>query len=377
MSGDRLFDESEYRERLARMRVHMAERRVRALVIDECELLHYFTGYAVTENRYRAAVIPLESDPFMVLRRLDAGPFKAASWFPDHRGFDDTENPVTTLADELVRRGLTTESVGLDLNSYCMPAKRFQELQSQLPDVVWVDFSDLLRDLRLRKSSAEIDVLRRAAAVADGAMEMAINSVVTGSTPRDAAAVAAAAFLRLGADTGRTGPITAARGWNFLHAALGDAPLTAGDVLHLELVPKVHGYCAKLMRPVIISPADAERLDAATTLITLQDRQIAAMTTGARAGDVDAIMRDGVLNAGLRDEYPNNTGYTLGYIFEQAPRSSDFTRVFTAGAQWRLEENMVFHMYTSARGLAFSETVRVTAAGGERLTRMERRLFVR
>ncbi len=72
-------------------------------------------------------------------------------------------------------------------------------------------------------------------------------------------------------------------------------------------------------------------------------------------------MRDGVIAAGLRASYPNNTGYTLGYIFEQGPRSSDFTRVFTAGASWTLEENMVFHMYTSANGLAFSETVRVAS----------------
>jgi Xaa-Pro dipeptidase len=38
---------------------------------------------------------------------------------------------------------------------------------------------------------------------------------------------------------------------------------------------------------------------------------------------------------------------------------------------------MVFHMYTGARGMAFSETVLVTDAGAERLTRLERCLFVR
>jgi Xaa-Pro dipeptidase len=313
----------------------------------------------------------------MVLRRLDAGPFLAAAWFADHRTFDDTENPVQALVDELRRRGLCAGPLGLDLNSYCMPAKRFMKLEALLPAVGWVDFSEVLRDLRLRKSPAEVALLRRAAVVADGAMATAIASISAGNSPRDAAAVAAGAFLRLGADTGRTGPITAARGWNFLHAALGDTPLGPGDLLHLELVPKVHGYCAKLMRPVVIGPASGEHLQTAATLVTLQDEQIASMAAGTRAGDVDAIVRDGVLRAGLRDEYCNNTGYTLGYIFEQGPRSSDFTRVFTAGADWRLEEDMVFHMYTSARGLAFSETVRVTADGGERLTTLERRLFER
>jgi Xaa-Pro dipeptidase len=38
---------------------------------------------------------------------------------------------------------------------------------------------------------------------------------------------------------------------------------------------------------------------------------------------------------------------------------------------------MVFHMYVSAQGLAFSETVLVTDGGVERLTQTERILFVR
>ena len=66
----------------------------------------------------------------------------------------------------------------------------------------------------------------------------------------------------------------------------------------------------------------------------------------------------------------------VGYYLEQAPRTSDFTRLFTAEADWRLEAGMVLHMYASAgAGLAFSETVLVTDAGPERLTRTERRLL--
>lgn len=38
---------------------------------------------------------------------------------------------------------------------------------------------------------------------------------------------------------------------------------------------------------------------------------------------------------------------------------------------------MVFHMYTGACGMAFSETVLVTEGGAERLTLLERRLFAR
>jgi Xaa-Pro dipeptidase len=97
------------------------------------------------------------------------------------------------------------------------------------------------------------------------------------------------------------------------------------------------------------------------------------------ARDVDGICRAEVLRAGLRDAYENFTGYTLGYYGNvyMPPRTSDFTRAFLPTAEWTLEAGMVFHMYTGARGLAFSETVLVTEGGPERLTRLERTLFVR
>jgi len=145
----------------------------------------------------------------------------------------------------------------------------------------------------------------------------------------------------------------------------------------MELVPQVHGYSARIMRPTVIDAPSQARVDAARVLVELQDRQLAAMKPGAVAADVDRIVRDGVLAAKLRERYENATGYTLGYYAPWSPRTSDFTRLFVPIATWVLEPGMVFHMYVSAMGLAFSETVLVTEAAAERLTLTERVLFVR
>jgi len=366
------FARKEYEERLGRLRKVMAERAVDAAIVDTCEMLDYFTGYAVSENRYRAAVIRPDGNPVMAVRRLDEQPFLNAAWFDDRRAFADTEDPVAVVA-ELVG---DAARVGLDMNSYCMPAKRFRHLERLLPGAEFVDFSDALMPMRLRKSPAEVEVMRIAAGIADEAMRRAIAAAMPGASSRCAASVASGAFVELGADFGRTGPITVGRGWNFMHGKLSDEPLAEGDVLHLELVPKVRGYCARLMRPAVMGEPSPELAGAAAALVGLQDRQIAAMVPGAEARAVDAVVREGAVRAGLRRDYVNNTGYTLGYYFEQAPRTSDFTRLFTADADWRLEAGMTFHMYTSAdAGVAFSETVLVTDDGPERLTRTERRLF--
>jgi len=371
-----LFPQEEYEERLVRLRVLMAERNATIVIVDEAEMLHYFTGFAISENLYRAAVITRAGPPTMIVRKLDEQPFLKAAWFDNRRTFDDLEDPVAVMSELIEHLGGAEARVGLDMNSYCMPAQRFHQLCALLPEVAFVDFSAAFRPMRLIKSPREVEVMRKAASIADETMCRAIASAKSGASSRTAAAVASSSFIELGADFGRTGPITVGKGWNFMHGKLSDDPLEPGDVLHLELVPKVSGYCARLMRPAVMDEPSAKLFDAATALIEVQDRQIAAMVPGAVASEVDAIMRQGALDAGLRQTYVNNTGYTLGYYFEQAPRTSDFTRLFTPEADWQLEKGMAFHMYTSAdAGIAFSETVLVGEEGPERLTTTTRKLF--
>ena len=98
------------------------------------------------------------------------------------------------------------------------------------------------------------------------------------------------------------------------------------------------------------------------------------MKPGELARNIDALLRDAVLAERLRPHYDNVTGYTLG-LYGRTPRSSDFSRTFLPNAEWRLEEGMVFHMYVSAQGLGFSETVVVTPTGGRRLTQVPRSIL--
>ena len=171
------------------------------------------------------------------------------------------------------------------------------------------------------------------------------------------------------------GPITAGRGWDFLHGHLEDTPLSDGDIVHIELAPRISGYSARTMRCVAVGAPAPALVEAGQRLAAIQDRQIAAMSPGAIARDVDAILRQGVLQAGLRDSYDNITGYTLGLYAAAGPRTSDFTRIFHPEADWVIEPGMAFHMYASAGGTSLSETVLVSEAGPELLTTLPREVL--
>jgi Xaa-Pro dipeptidase len=377
MNRNLLFSVDEFARRVAALQAHLRQERVGVVILDELEAMFWIAGYAVSENRWRCCCVPAEGAPFFLLRRLDTAPLEERSWIEDVVSFVDWEDPVEKLAAELSRRGFARVRIGLDFHSYCMPLDRFAALRRALQGTEFVDVGNIVWELRLKKSQAEIAYLRRAASIADEATRRASEAVRLGGTERDVAAEAARAFMEFGADPGAVGPITSGTGWGFLHGHLHDHPLERGAIVHKEIVPRVNGYSARIMRPTVVGAPNEEQARVADLLIDAQDRQIAAMVPGARAAEVDAILRRAVLEAGLRPSYDNITGYTLGYYHPAGPRTSDFTRCFHPQSDWVIESSMVFHMYVAARGLAFSETVLVGERGPERLTRLERRLFAR
>ncbi|WP_459618308.1 M24 family metallopeptidase [Bordetella sp. 2513F-2] len=369
-----LFTQDEYDARVEAVRTHMRTRGVDVLLVDQTEFLAYLTGFSISENMYRACLLPLEGEPVMVLRAVDLGPFLESSWVQDAVAFSDWEDPVGVLARTLAQRGWDGLRLGMDEDSYCMPLRRYRQLTAALPQSRFVDFSGVLEQVRMRKSPQEITYLREAGRIADLALQAVVEHAGEGRSERDAAAIVHQVFMEQGADTSRAGIITAGVGDSFLHGNLHAEPLRRGDVMHLELLPLVNGYSARLMRPVVIGAA-GERAALAEQLIAIQDRQFAAMVPGRPAREVDAIAREGILQAGLRKDYLNITGYTVGHFPLSTPHTSDFSRVFLPDSNWVLEPGMVFHMYVSAAGVAFSETILTTETGIERLTRAPRRLF--
>lgn len=360
----------EYAGRLAALRGHMAAARLDLLVIDQFEHMMYFGGHLPTAAMYQCLLLPLAGDPVMVIRALDAQVFHETSWLETCVAFGDGEDPIAVAAAEVARMGLASGRIGLEGDSHFMNLDRAAAFRAALPGAEFTSFSGVMWEMRQVKSPAELAYLQKGAEICDRATLAGFAAAEAGMNEREVTAAITAEALRAGADNTRlvlmaSGPRSAA-----LHGALGHRILNPGDLLHVEMVPHFRGYTSRIMRPKSIGAPDDDQLRIAETMVKIQDAQYAAMKPGAHAGEVDAILRQGILEAGLRAEYSNVTGYTLGLVY--IPRTSDFTRVFLADSDWRLQENTVFHMYAWAGGMAFSDTVVVTPEGGKRMTQLPR-----
>jgi len=370
-----IFERDEFLSRCQAFQAMMATEKIDLLILDQPETMFHLLGYAMSEGFYQCCLLPAEGQPVMILRTVDAGTCEEYSWISDIVGFQDWDDAIEVAMAQIKARNWKPRRVGVDKNSYSLTVQRYSSWLTALPETEFSDISAFVAERRAIKSPREIEYLRKASDIADKALQVILERIKPGHSARDCVAMSAESIISLGGDAGVVGPVTRSIDDTKMHALVDDTPLKPGDTLHVELIPQYLGYSARLMRPVCIGEPTQEMLILAEQITDIQDAQLAAIKPGVQANEVDAIVREAMISRGLKASYANISGYSLGYYQLFTSRSSDFSYVFRPTDTWVLKPGMVFHMYTVAKGLAFSETFLVTDAGGERLTRTKRSIL--
>ncbi|TIL82450.1 MAG: aminopeptidase P family protein [Mesorhizobium sp.] len=371
MRGPLDFDQAEYQARTRAIQSVMELRGAEMLLVDQIDHLAYLFGYLATAARYQAALIPVQGEPWLIVRELDLGTFLDQSWSRSYETFADDEDSHARVTSAIAR--LAPKSLAIEKDSNILTVARLNQIRAGNPGMEIVDFSGVIWQHRLIKSPAELAYIRRAAEIADHVVTAGAGAIKAGVSDRDSLAAMYEASIRHGADNSRAAILGRMTGVDALIGGVTGALWAHGERVFVEATPQYRGYSARLVRPVIVGKTAAADAELARQMIAIQDCQIAAMVPGAKGGDVDAICRGEVLRQGLKTVFTQITGYTLGY--QAVPRVSDHTRIMAPGQTWSFKPHMVFHVVLHTPQLAFSETVVVTETGPERLSRLPRALL--
>jgi Xaa-Pro dipeptidase len=236
-----------------------------------------------------------------------------------------------------------------------------------------VEASDVVSLLRRHKSEGEIHYHRKAAELADDALDAALASTTAGAFEGDILAAMQGAVFRGGGDyAGNEFIIGSGQAALLCRYRSGRRHLSQQDQLTLEWAGAYRHYHAAMMRTVIIGQASdiQKRMHKATVEALLACE--AAIRPGVPMGDVfDAHARvfddHGFAHARL-----NACGYGMGAVFN--PIWVDFP-MFFQGNPLPMEAGNVFFLHMilmdSDSGLAmcWGHSVLVTEHGVERLSR--------
>ncbi|MEO1793680.1 MAG: Xaa-Pro peptidase family protein, partial [Pseudomonadota bacterium] len=285
------FSREEFATRQAAASAELTARGLDALLMFRQESMFYLTGFDTFGYVYFQCMI-LTADGRTAL--LTRAPDKRQAAFtstlePDaiHVWADHAEaDPVSDLKALLADLGLFAKTLGVEWDAYGLTAAAGQKLSAGLHGFAKLeDASDIVSRLRLVKSDAEIAYVRRAAELADDALEAAKQRAAPGVSEADILAdMHTAVFRGGGDDPANEFIIGSGPGAMMCRYYSGRRTLSAQDQLTLEFAGTYRHYHSCLMRTFAVgeAPARQRELHSAATDALLACE--AALKPGRTAG---------------------------------------------------------------------------------------------
>jgi Xaa-Pro dipeptidase len=379
------FTPDEFAGRRARAIAAIEREGLDGLLMFRQESMYYLTGYD-TFGYVFFQCLYLGADGRMTLltRAPDRLQAQHTSVIEDIRIWVDAPDaaPALALRDILEAHGCRGRRLGVEWEAYGLTARNGQRLAAALEGFcALADASDVVSRLRAIKSPAELVHVRRAAELADAALDEAHRLAAPGAYEGDILAAMLGAVLRGGGDDPANEYIIGSGPDALLcRYKSGRRHLGPDDQLTLEFAGVERHYHACLMRTIGIGRIDPRLRDMHKAAVDALLAAEAALKPGRPIGEVfDAHAR--VLDAaGHRAHRLNATGYGLGATF--APNWMDWP-MFYHGNPVEAALGMVFFIhiivFDAERGLAMTHgrTYEVTAAGAAALSRASLDLVVR
>ena len=362
-----------YRDRLSRAAAEAERRGLAALLITPSSDYAYLLGYHPPAlERLTCLVLPASGMPSLVLPRLEeplarhqlgdlADGLQLIPW-------DETDDPSQVV------RGLlkgTTGRVGVQDQMW---ARFVLRLRAALDPLELVEASPSISALRRIKDPEEIDRLRAVAAAADEAMAQITGETLSGRTEADVSHRISELLLAAGHDTADFAIVGSGPNSASPHHEPGQRMIQPGDAVVLDIGGTRADYCSDTTRTAFVGEPPADFVALYEVLREAQAAACDAVAPGVTAEAVDRAARDVIEEAGYGERFFHRTGHGIGMETHEEPYIvSGNSEPLKVGHAFSIEPGIYLDGQWGAR---IEDIVVCTDAGGERLNRSSRELYL-
>ncbi len=343
-----------------------------ALLLTPGPDLRYVTGYDATPlERLTCLVVPASGEPFLVVPRLE---LPAAEHSPASRlgvefvPWDETDDPYALVAARLG----SAARVGVADRMWAMQSLRFRDA---LPGARQELAGRVLRELRMRKSPAEVAALREAGAAIDAVHALVPGLLKPGRTEREVGRDIAAAIVDAGHATVDFVIVGSGPNGASPHHELSDRVIQAGEPVVVDIGGMMpSGYCSDSTRTYSVGEPPEEFVAYYEVLQAAQEAACAAVRPGVTCEAVDAAAREVIADSGYGEYFIHRTGHGIGLEVHEEP-------YIVAGNTEPLDPGFAFSVepgiYLPGRhGARIEDIVVCTEEGAERVNNRPRDLIV-
>ena len=375
------FSREEFAARRAAVGRAMAERGLDWLILFHPVSIRWLTGSdAKSYQEFQGLLVPGSGPLTIMAREGERNELHDEALVERIESFGGGENEdaiphFERLADEL---GLLRARCGMEVPAYYLHPHHYVRLRELLGSSLAAETTDLVHDLSLVKSPAEIAYIRRASAIADEAMAVFAAGLRPGRSELAVAGDVYGALLARGSGLSAS-PINLVSGARsaYSHGAPTERVLQSGDFGSVEYGATWRRYTATIGRQFCLGQPTARMSELYETVRRACDACIAEIRDGAPATAPHEAAKQLIAAAGLEHGRVHTSGYGLAPGF---PPSWGEPVHMIGGARHVLRAGMVLSVeppvFLGDEGLGarIIDNVLVTSQGCELLSRRSRDL---
>lgn len=264
--------------------------------------------------------------------------------------------------------GLISEAARTGFESVHTSHARWQQLVARLGERL-VPTVGLVEAGRRIKDPAEIALIERACAIADAALAEVAPTLVPGRTEVEVRNDLERLMREFGAagpsyeTIVATGPINAP----MPHHRPTPTVIEDGHTVIIDVGALVDGYHSDMTRTFVVGEPTALQLEVYEAVLAAQVAGVAAVRPGIGSGELDAVCRDLLTEAGFGPWFSHGTGHGVGLLIHEDP-------FLNSAGGWVLQEGDVVTVEPGVYrgdfgGVRVEDLVVVTSTGGRVLTR--------
>ena len=314
------FEREEYAARLEKLTATMREEKLDAMLLFAQESMYWLTGYDTFGFCFfQCLVVKADGNMTLLTRSADLRQARQTSTVERIVVWTDRTNadPALDLKNLLSDLDLLGERIGVEYDTHGLTGANCRKLDNQLQSFAeMTDASYLVSRLRLVKSPAEIAHVRRAAALADAALDAALPLIKPGGSEADILAAMQGAIFSGGGDYPANEFIIGSGEDALLcRYKSGRRELQDDDQLTLEWAGTFAHYHAAMMRTIIIGEPTPRHVELYEACREALDAITAILKPGTTFGDVFDAHANVMDKHGLTRHRLNACGYSLGARF--------------------------------------------------------------
>lgn len=342
--------------KIEQLRSRMEEYNVDAIIISSPYNRRYITGFTGSAG---TALITANKAVFITDFRYTEQASAQASDFDivEHKGGIAKE--VSKLVSENNVKRLGFEKDYTTYSEYLSYEKSFSA--ELVPVTRWIE------ELRMIKTPDELEVMKKAAKIADDAFAHIQDYIKPGVPEIEISNELEFFMRRQGATSSSFDTIVASGIRSALpHGVASDKKIESGELVTLDYGALYNGYCSDITRTVAVGEISVELKEIYDIVLEANLRGVKGTRPGITGKEADSLTRDYITEKGYGEQFGHSTGHGLGLEVHEGPGLSFRSDIILKPGMVVTVEPGIY--VQGLGGCRIEDDIVITDTGNERLT---------